>query len=525
MTDELTQVAADSARGSFFLISGTAAATIILAIAAILVGRFLGPELYGQYTLALVVPQLLFLFTDLGITQGITKFTASFRTSRETSRIARIIKYGLILRAATGIAIFVITYAFADPFAAFFLQRPDLAFYIRITSIAVLFQVVFTTVQSAFIGLDKTEYSALTTNVQAVAKTLISITLVLLGFGVAGAIIGHVVGYAVAAAAGMVLLFLLIREAHDSSPDDRLTQDLKTLIHYGTPLYLSVLLAGFIPLYNSAILAFFTTDADIGNYKASTNFIALMAVLAVPITTALLPAFSKLTASTHHQVKAFYQLANKYTTIIIIPITFLFLIFAHEIVEIVYGQTFQSAPLFLTIHSLLYLLVGLGYLVLPSLFNGLGETKTTLKMSLLTVVILVVLSPIFTQAYGVQGLIAALLLATTAGTTYGFAMARKHFHIEFDTHALPKVYLNSALSSILPLLILHFLHLPQLVTVTLGGLLYLFTYTTLVPLTNTIAPSELDTAAHIIQQIRPLAIVANPIIAYLRRLQQHAQTS
>ncbi len=48
MTDELSQVTEDSARGGFFLFSGTAVSSIILAISVVLLGRFLGPELYGQ---------------------------------------------------------------------------------------------------------------------------------------------------------------------------------------------------------------------------------------------------------------------------------------------------------------------------------------------------------------------------------------------------------------------------------------------------------------------------------------------
>lgn len=517
MADELIQVAEDSARGGFFLISGTALATVIMAIASILIGRFLGPELYGQYALALVVPQLLFLFTDLGINQGIIKFTANLRSKGENNRILKIIKYGLILRASTGIAIFIINYALADLFASLFLQRPDLAFYIRIASISVLFQVIFTTATSAFVGLDKTEYNALTANIQAIAKTIISITLVLLGFSVAGAIIGHVTSYIVAAIASISILFLTIREKQVNQDSHSVSDDLKTLVHYGAPLYISLLLTGFIPLYQNVILAIFTTDADIGNYKAATNFIALMAILAVPITTALLPAFSKLNSSTNQKIKTFYKLANKYTAMIIIPITFLLIIFSKEIVQIIYGYTYESAPLFLTTYCLLYFLVGLGYLVLPSFYNGLGETKTTLKMSLITFLMLAVLSPIFTETYSVQGLIVAFLIASTAGTTYGLYIARKDFQIEFDTNIF-RIYLNSAISSILPLLMLHFTQLPKILNITIGGLLYLFIYATLTPLTKTVNPSELEAATHIAQKIRLLALIAKPMLTYQQRL-------
>ena len=207
MADELVRIAEDSVRGSFFLISGTAVSTVIMAIASILIARFLGPELYGQYTLALVIPSLLFLFTDLGINQGIIKFTATLRARGESNRLARIVKYGMLLKVSVGIAIFLINYTLADWFAVTFLQRPDLVFYIRIASTSVVFQVIFTTATSAFVGFDKAEYNAITSNIQAIAKTVISIALVIVGFSVAGALLGYVAGYMIAAVAGSALLF------------------------------------------------------------------------------------------------------------------------------------------------------------------------------------------------------------------------------------------------------------------------------------------------------------------------------
>ena len=383
---------------------------------------------------------------------------------------------------------------------------------------------MFTTVTSAFVGLDKTEYSALTANIQATAKAVISIALVLLGFSVAGAIIGYVAGYVVAAVIGIAILLLLVRGKQKNKNGNSLSGDIKILIIYGAPLYLSVLLNGFIPLYQNVILAIFTTDADIGNYKAATNFVALMSILAVPITTTLLPAFSKLNHSTNEKVKRFYKLANKYTAMIIIPITFLIIIFSQEIVEVMYGSTYKSAPMFLATYCLLYFLVGIGYLVLPSLYNGLGQTKTTLKMSLITFLILAVLSPILAKTYSVQGLIIAFLTASAAGTTYGLYVAMKVFKIELAIQEQLKIYLNSALSSIPLFLILHFTQLPKLLDIAIGGFLYLFIYATLTPLTNTVTLSELRKIMRIMQRIRTLAIIAKPILAYQGRLLQNKAT-
>jgi len=520
MTDELIDAAETSTRGSFFLMSGTATSTIILAISSIIIARLLGPDLYGLYSLALVSPQLLLLFIDLGIDQGIVKFTASLRAKGEINHSISIIRQGLLIKALTGTLMFIINYALADYLASFLFQRPELAFYIRIASTSILFQVLFTTASSAFVGLDKTEYTALTTNINAIAKTIIQITLVLIGFSIAGAIIGHVTGYVAAAITSIAILLLILRPKQNPTNKEKFSDNFKTLIHYGMPLYISILLTGFIPIIQSIILAFFTTDADIGNYKAATNFAVLLTVVTVPISTALLPAFSKLESSTKEKIKTFFKLANKYTALLIVPITTAIIIFSKEIVQIIYGSTYESAPLFLANYSLLYFLVGLGYLTLTSFYNGLGETKTTLKISLITFITLTILSPILTQTYAVTGLITAFLIASTAGTIYASYTARKKFNIEFDSKALTKIYAISLASSILPILILQTNPLPKYLNLTTAALLYLLTYITLIPATTTINQTELATAARVLRKIKHLKPIINPLIKYQQKILQ-----
>jgi O-antigen/teichoic acid export membrane protein len=517
MADELVSVAEDSARGSFFLVSGTAASTVILAISTILVGRLLGSELYGMYTLALVIPNLLLLFTDLGIDQGIIKFTASLRLKGEAQRAAKIIKHGLLFKAIAGVLVFLVSYALADILASFLLQRPDMTFYIRIISTSILFQAIFATQTLAFVGLDKAEYTALAVNIQAFAKAIISIMLVLLGFGVLGATVGFVSGYVIAAVSTTAILFLLMREKQDPIDDFHIGESLKTLMHYGTPLYLSALLTGFTPFYQSIMLSIFTTYGDIGNYNAAGNFSAIMAIISGPITTALLPAFSKIDSSTKRRIKVFFKLANKYTVLIVVPIATLMIVFSTEIVQIVYGSTFQSASLFLAMYYFLYFLVGLGYLALNSFYNGIGETGTTLKINIIIFVTIAILSPFLTKAYGVPGLIIAFLVANGAGTIYGSYTARKKFQIEFATRSIIKTYLISA-ASIGPTLLLSLIHTSRLVTLIAGAAIFLFMYITLIPLARIVSAPELQRIFHIVQKIRVVAFIAKPILKYQQKI-------
>jgi len=524
MTTDLTRIAEDSARGGFFLVSGSFVSTVVLALMAILIGRLLGPELYGQYALSFVITEMLYIFADFGITAGVVKYSASLRAEGKIGRAAKIIKDAILLKTAIGLAFFLLNFALADFFAVTLLNRPELGFYIRLASVSIIFQVLISVATSAYLGLDKTHYNALTMNIQAVSKAIISIALVLLGFSIAGAVLGHVAGYTIAGIFGSSILIFILRKSAENSDDNiGFTQNSKTLIRYGIPLYLSAILGGFAYPYQSFILAIFTTNIDIGNLKAAANFYALITVVSAPITTALFPAFSKLDLAMDDKITTFFKFANKYTTILIIPIATLLIIFSKEIIQIIYGSTYQTAALLLSIHCLLYFLVGLGYLTLTSLFNGLGKTRITLKISLIALLTILILSPILAKAYGVPGVIVAGISATAASTCYGMYVAKRNFKIQFDTKSIVKIYLIAIASAAPSLLLLQTSMLPSLVNVIIGGLLYLAIYVTLAPITGVVNSSELKTLAAVAQRIKFLAPIIKPLISYQEKILNRQQ--
>lgn len=336
MSDDLVKTAEDSTRNGFFLAFGSAVATAVLAIGSIVAGRLLGPELYGQYTLILVVPSLLFLFTDLGVNQGLIKFISHMRVKGQTDKIKTIIYTGLFLRVAIGAVLSVAIYVFAEPFAVLLLNRADLYPYLQMMALVVLFQAIYSTAVSAFISIDKSEYSALTQNIDAIIKTSLSILLILLGLNLFGAVAGNVVGFVIAGTCGVVLLRFMLPKAKNRLNKGTIKVHTKSLLSYGSPLYASFLLTGFVPLFQNIILANFTSDFDVGNFKAASNFATLMTVLSIPITNALLSAFSKLDSTKEDKIKTFFKLSNKYTTLIIFPVALIFIFFSKEIIQIVY---------------------------------------------------------------------------------------------------------------------------------------------------------------------------------------------
>lgn len=517
MPNDLEEAAERGVRGGFYLISGTTLATVIMAIAAILVGRLLGPEMYGDYNLAILPPQILVLFADLGINTGIIKFASSARYISEPGKTLRIVRHAMLFRVAAGLIISIFALALPGLLSTGIINRPNLAFYVQIASISILFQIVYTTSTSTFVGLDRTELNAFATNVQALAKTTVSVALVLLGFGMAGAVLGYVSGYIVAGAVGGLIFLILVRSGKNET-GSTMRHTFKILTSYGLPLYISVVLTGFLPLLQQVILAFFTSSSHFGNYRAALNFLQLISVVPVSLTTALLPAFSRLDQSATDKIRILFRRTNKYTCMLIIPTTVLLLMFSRQIVEIVYGSTFDIAWLYLSLSCIAYFLVAIGYLGLASLFNGLGETRTTLKMTLLNIIIFVISAPILSAAYDVPGVIISSLISATISTTYGAIVARRKFKVGFDLGAATKTYIVSALSALPPLGLLVLTRLSAPLMLAGGVLIYFIVYITLVPFARIINHAELQTIEHLVQRTRGLSSIVEPLVRYEEKI-------
>jgi len=98
MANNLSDIAKLSAKGSFFLFLGKTSSTLIMSLASILIARLLGPEEYGLYIVALIIPSLLIPLSDLGISFALTRFSALFLSEKKGRKILDLIKTGIFFK-------------------------------------------------------------------------------------------------------------------------------------------------------------------------------------------------------------------------------------------------------------------------------------------------------------------------------------------------------------------------------------------------------------------------------------------
>ena len=518
MLDRLDEIAEESTRGGFSLFLGNATATFISAIVVVIIARLLGPDNYGIYSLCLTIPSLAVAMTSLGMSQALTRYSARLTSESRGPELATMFRSVFVFSLLLAVVALIVVLLLSDELAAFGLSRPGIGEYVRLASLLILFQVIFTTTSSALIGLGGMADASLILTVQSASKAVASPILVLVGLSVAGAILGHIAGFVVAAILGLILLFA--KRYRDLSAGSRgssigYVESLRVAVKYGLPLYLGGLLTTLLTQYQNLVLAHDVPDFEIGNFNAAVNFSALLSLVAYPVATALFPAFSKIDPhSESDDLKKMFEISVKYGSLLLVPASMIVALLSRDLVFTIYGGGYGSAPLYLSIYAGIFLLAGFGYLILGPLFNGIGETKETLKITIVTAALFLPAAPLMAEAYQVVGLIVAFLASNLAGTAYGLSAAYKKFHLKLDLDSSLRIYLASAISIIPTLLLLSALNLPSLLNIAVGGFTYLASYLTFAPLTGAIKRPDVENLSQILHKIKIVNPIIKPVIIY-----------
>lgn len=481
-SDELATIAQKAAQGGLFIFIGNAASTVILALGIIVVARLLGPSDYGLYTLALVIPIILVSLSDAGISFALVRLPARLRAEGNYAEAEKLIRLGFLLKLTISTVAFVICYFGSATIATTVLNRPELAPFLRIASLIVVFYSVFDATSRSFIGQDRMHHSASIQILQSTLKGTLGPALVLVGFGIAGAISGYVLSLAAAGLVGTALLFA--NHARSSNQATGLVStELRGLLGYALPLYVATILSVFLTQYQSIVLAHFVSNIEIGNFGATWNFTTLIAILAYPIATAMFPMFSKMDPKNQRSDLARgFVLAVKYTSLLIIPASVAVMVFSRDLIFLTYGSGYTSAPQYLVILSVVYLLAAIGSVVLGSFLNGVAETGTVAKKSFLALVVYLPLGPAFAWLWGAYGILVAYVLSSAVSTVYGIRQTSIKYDARPDLRASARV-LIVALAAAVPSITLIQLHLTEtgVVNLVAGGFLYVLAYLTLAP--------------------------------------------
>jgi len=500
-----TEMARVSARGGFNLLWGLVASTIISAVGTIAITYILGPEKFGLYSIAIVAPSLVSTFRDWGVNSAIVKYSAQYN-AENNPKIRSIFISGLVFEIILGVSLSLLSFGLS-PFFASSLHRSTIVPLIQIASLFILTGAVVNTATAAFTGMETLHLYSFMLIIQSIAKTVLILALVLLGFGTLGAITGFTTASLLAGLAGVLLMWTIYKSLPQSTNSKlEIMATIKTMLKYGLPVSISTIITGFLTVFYSYLLAIYVNNnALIGNYNLAITFSVLITFFATPVTTVLFPAFSKLDYKKDNEtLRNVFQYSVKYASLIVVPVTAMVIALAQPGIGTIYQNRYAEAPLFLALVSISYLYTAFGNLSIGNLINGQGYTKFNMKLSILTAAIGFPLSFVLISQFGVIGLIATVLTVSLPSLFISLRFIKKRFGVSVDWLSSAKILFSSIITAILTYALISQLTFSNPIRLAIGVIAFIVIFITATVLTRTINKGDLNSLREIINVLGPL---------------------
>jgi len=513
-------IAQISAKGSLNLLLGLVFSNVISAVGTIIIAQLLGSDMYGLYTVALAAPNLIAIFRDWGMNSAMIRFTAQYRAENRKSEIRSVIISGLIFEIVVGTTLSLTSLFFSDFLAVGVFNRPAIAPLIKIASFSILGSGLISAATAAFVGTEKMKPNSFVIISQSIVKTLLMITLVFFGFGTSGAIIGSTSATIIGGLLGILFLWTIYKNLPKPyTLKLQVGAYIKEMLKFGGPLSLSIILFGFLnEFYNFLLPIFVANDTIVGSYGIARKFVILIGFFATPITTMLFPAFSKLDAQKDNKtLRDAYQFSIKYAALFVVPAATLVMSLSEPAVTTLFGNTYESAPLYLTLLAVHYLYVLFGDLSTNNLINSQGQTKFVLKLTLLTAAIGFPLGSMLISQFGVIGLIFISLIDGLPSVFISLYWIRNRYNLTVDWRSSARILFSSAITAIITYIIVAQIDFHSSIRLLLGVVVFFLILAPCMLLTRAITVPDINNLRNIASG---LGALRSPILLILKTLEK-----
>lgn len=373
-----------------------------------LIGRIYGPEGLGLYASFMMFIGLYSMFAIFGIPSALSKYVAEYEERREFKKIKESFSSVLIFVTFTSLIMGLLAY-YITPYIAGIMHINAASEMYVFVLVALLFFVYSQISQSFYRGL----LNALKSSVIQITALLGLLCIVLYAYFVIHIPVYYAIafGYVVSGIFGLVLC---IKDKVIITNFSK--EELYKILKFALPIALMSYF-GFIAQWTDRIvLGIYLGVAEIGIFTAGMMIIQATRQIPASLTPILVPSYSKINVYGKEKVEMALNLNIKLASIFLFFVGSLTLLYAKDIVFIIYGSKFAQTVLIIQILS-----IGtfLSAITLPTstLITGSGHPKLNLYLNFIGIPTQIVLIVLLTKYYGMVGTAIANPLA---GLVYVF---------------------------------------------------------------------------------------------------------
>ncbi len=466
--NDATGLGVTTARGGISYVSASLLRSLFVFLVLIILVRLLHPEYYGFYTIAISFYGVIEIIGYFGIGTALRKRLPEAKSMQEKHHI---ITGAYIITGIMGVALAIVAFLVSSYIASAAYHNTALTLLLEIASITVIADTLYNVGVSTLLGLAKNAYAAVSNVSYAAVSLVMSPALVLLGYGVAGALWGNLIGFA----AAMFLSFYYIVKSIGFTFKMPSTGTLRYLMGFSLPVFISNLANTGATNIGTLYLGIFSSAAIVGNYGAAFKLGSYVSVILSATTFVLLPAFSHALSKEKlsKRIGDIFNGSLYYSSLLLFPLAAYAISVASPLTRLLFSSAYSTSSLYFAVISggLVFSFIGM---YAGTLMIGHGSVKRYMVYQLIIAVVqLAVMVAIVPSLKAVGTLIAFFVLDPLLTNVLFTSFLVKKFHFRISFGPMLRVLSASVIVGVLLIAATIFLHQSRISVLTNAVILLL----------------------------------------------------
>lgn len=398
------------------------------ALLVVVLARYLlTPEEYGLLYLALSVFGVVVVLGTLGLPSSVARYVTEFGET-EPEQVPHVLRVGLAFVLGFSVVVGLAVSLSGDRVAAL-LGEPDLAPLLALGLGYVVLASLRSYLVKTFQGLNRVTWSAAVNSLQAVSRIVLAVGLVLLGFGVIGALAGFVLAFLVAVAVGGTILYVRYYRRYGTA--ERRPDLVRRLLAYSVPLTATRGAGVIDKRVDTILVGFFLNAAAVGYYTVAKQIAEVCATPATSLGFTISPAVGERGAGDRAERAArLYEQALEYVLLLYVPAVVGLLLVARPLVRHVFGSDYLAAVPVVQVLSL-YVLATAVVKITSDGLDFLGRARDRAIVKSATAVGNFGLNLVMIPTFGVVGAAWATLLTYSCYTIANVVIIGRELPLRF----------------------------------------------------------------------------------------------
>lgn len=399
-------------KGAAILIVCNLIGKVLGAVYRIPLARLLGPVGMGMYQLVFPLYCLILTISTTGVPVAISKLVAEYNFKKEFQNSKKVLKISLLILTIVSLfgAVFAVV---CSRFIAKIQGNIDIYICYFGIAPAILFVGIISAFRGYFQGNLKMFPTAISSLVEQIAKMGFGLFLAgeFLEYGVEFAVFGALLAVSISEIFALLFLFvcyLFFKKKRKSSHEETLSFKFlsRQIMNQAVPVTIGGLIAPVTAMIDSLLVVNLLMFTGFSN-EIATTYLGLQSgvvepllnipvIIAVSISTVILPNISKLSVeNSKDKVNDYIQKAMQISLCVSIACAICFVIFGRQILEFLYGSTFEMGELMISTKLLFFGSFNIIFLSLvqvsAGVLQGLGYSKIPVKSLLVGCVLKIIL--------------------------------------------------------------------------------------------------------------------------------------